>query len=292
MSATELLFEHLREQLSASATDWLETNRQQLLQTRDKRLLQRLFSSAPRWLPRDSFQYQSMVAKLPDTFAEARFDHWTKDQAGRVAFLASFPYETSKEALATIQDLFDTADLRETEAIYLSLPFLPFPEAFVRFAAEGIRTNMVSVFDAVALGNPYPADYLDEAAWNQLYLKAAFMARPLYRIVGIERRANAELSRMIQDYAEERWAAGRLVSPEIWRAATHFLNDSLVESLERLASSDLPLERAAAALVCRDAEYSGVKSLKRKYPDLKKPHPDSWEGIGKALDAAPLPEKK
>jgi hypothetical protein len=78
------------------------------------------------------------------------------------------------------------------------------------------------VFNAVALYNPYPAEYLDDLAWNQMILKALFVGTPLYPIYGLKRRNNPQLSKMLLDYARERLAAKRTVNPELWKLAATF----------------------------------------------------------------------
>ncbi len=42
------------------------------------------------------------------------------------------------------------------------------------------------VFEAVAHRNPYPAEQLPEAAWNQMVLKALFVGSRLAPIVGLD----------------------------------------------------------------------------------------------------------
>src|SRR5690606_6973098 len=110
-------------------------------------------------------------------------------------------------------------------ALYQGLPIFPDPERHVGRAAEGIRSNIKAVIEAVAHGNPYPADHLDEPAWNQMILKAVFVGIPLFPIQDIDRRANLDLARMLSDFAKERWAAGRTVSPELWRCVGRFAED-------------------------------------------------------------------
>ncbi|UFH55838.1 EboA domain-containing protein [Spirosoma sp. KNUC1025] len=68
---------------------------------------------------------------------------------------------------------------------------------------------------AIMLHNPYPADYLDEPAWNQLIMKAFFTDKDVLQITGLEERKNARLGQTLADYAAERRAAGRSLPPNI-----------------------------------------------------------------------------
>jgi hypothetical protein len=61
-----------------------------------------------------------------------------------------------------------------------------------------------------------------EAEFNQLVLKGLFMDVGIQQIVGLRERANATLSRMCEDYCEERSAAGREFPPDIWLAIGPF----------------------------------------------------------------------
>jgi hypothetical protein len=110
-------------------------------------------------------------------------------------------------------------------ALYQSLPIMPYPKELTQRAAEGVRSNITSVFDAVAHHNPYPADYMDDDAFNQIVLKALFVGSPLYKIQGLDRRANRKLAKMLIEYAHERWSAGRVISPELWRPVGPFIDE-------------------------------------------------------------------
>ena len=102
-------------------------------------------------------------------------------------------------------------------AIYQSLPLLHRPESYSALAINGLRSSMTAVFEAIALRNPYPAQYFDEPAWNQMVLKALFENSQVSLIEGLNRRANPGLSQMLMDYADERKAAHRPVDLALWQ---------------------------------------------------------------------------
>ena len=66
---------------------------------------------------------------------------------------------------------------------------------------------MRPVFEAVAHPNPYPSERFSETQWNHLVLKALFIGTTLAPIQGLDQRRNADLARMLIDYAQN---AGRL----------------------------------------------------------------------------------
>ncbi|HVW30692.1 MAG TPA: EboA domain-containing protein [Polyangiaceae bacterium] len=176
---------------------------------------------------------------------------WTMAQAARTLLLLSLPSQDGPLHLGVVDQLCEDADLGELIAIYQALPLLPFPEEYRARAAEGVRSNMNAVFEAIALRNPYPSDYLDEAAWNQLVLKCLFVGSPLYLVYGLDDRANPTLARMLCDYAHERWAAHRSVSPELWRCVGAFADGPMLVDLERVIATGTEPERAGAALSAR-----------------------------------------
>jgi hypothetical protein len=168
-----------------------------------------------------------------------------------------------------VNNIIEVADTGELETFLKYLILLPNPEVFKNTAVEALRTNIVTVFDAITLNNPYPAKYFNNQQWNQMYLKAAFMERDLSMIQAIDDRANKDLTRIISDYAHERWAASRKIDPLFWRPVTGFLNDTLLLDMKRLLSSDDLQENRAGALCCFNSKNEQALKLVDQYPKLK-----------------------
>lgn len=108
------------------------------------------------------------------------------------------------------------SDLKDQLALYRGLPLYPWSDTLNDRLADGLRSNISEVIEAIAHHNPYPAWHLDTHRFNHMVLKALFIESELAPIVGLEKRSNAELARMLLDTARERRAAGRLVSEELW----------------------------------------------------------------------------
>ncbi|AQG77894.1 EboA domain-containing protein [Spirosoma montaniterrae] len=134
---------------------------------------------------------------------------WTRDRLARVWWLLQLPVDGQETYVKTISELFKAAEMNELVALYSALPVLAYPEAWRFQATEGVRNNIADVQSAIMLNNPYPADYLDEAAWNQLILKAFFTEKDVSQIIGLTERKNARLTQTLTDYVAERRAAGR-----------------------------------------------------------------------------------
>lgn len=113
------------------------------------------------------------------------------------------------------QELWAHGDNRERQAVLRVLPDLPAPGEHVALAVEACRSNVLTVFEAIACENPFPAAHFSELQWNQMVLKAAFNGVALARIRGLPERRNAELARMARDFAAERRAAGRPVPADL-----------------------------------------------------------------------------
>ncbi len=171
---------------------------------------------------------------------------------------------------AKVSSIIEVADTRELETFLKYLVLLPDAQRFKNTAVEALRTNIATIFDAITLNNLYPAKYFNDQQWNQMYLKAAFMERDLSLIQAVDERANKDLSRIISDYAHERWAASRNIDPMFWRPVTKFIDDALLLDMERLLSSDNEIENRAGGLCCFYSQNDRALKLLSQHPKLEK----------------------
>ncbi|GAA4925015.1 EboA domain-containing protein [Mucilaginibacter defluvii] len=162
---------------------------------------------------------------------------WTADRLGRVYLMLQADAIDQERYFAVIENLFLAAEMNELVALYSALPILAYPELWVKRCAEGIRSNIGSVLEAIMYYNPYPAEYLPEAAWNQLVMKAIFTDKQLDLITGLNERNNPELARILMDFARERGAAGRSVVPELWHLASPFTDAGIVNAVKQQYST-------------------------------------------------------
>ncbi len=125
---------------------------------------------------------------------------------------------------------------------------------------------------------------MDEQAWNQMVIKAFFLQRPIYQIQQSDARANASLTKILVDYAHERWAAGREVMPEIWRFVGPFLTEEHLKDVQKVISEGNTLEREAALLACSHSTLPAAQKLLEAHPEVTayiQKQELSWESIGK-----------
>jgi hypothetical protein len=256
--------------IDEKSQDWLAKKRQQIKEGAPDRVFFTAFSAVPRYTGKADLDISAEDGKEAEQVRRGwRPQRWSADQAARSLFLLALPNGDADEYVKKLDRLFSAADVGELVALYQSLPLLPHPERFVPRAAEGLRSSIDAVFNAVALNNPFPADYFDEAAWNHLVLKAVFVGSPLHRIEGLDRRANPELARMLLDYVHERWAASRTFTPELWRLVGQFADARSVPDLSRALRSDDLLHQQAAALALSESPSAGASKVLAAQPELQ-----------------------
>jgi len=255
-----LLREWLRRQLPGEAADWLESQAAASQAASDRNLFIAI-SLVHRRVGKADLDLSAKDAVAAEAAREGwRPAGWSLDQAARVFLLLAAGGSPDRFA-ARLEQLFSTADVSELIAFYRGLPLYPDQPRYVDRAGEGVRTNMKAVFEAVAHDNPYPAEQFSESRWNQMILKALFIGSTLQPIEGLERRWNPDLSRMLCDYAHERWAANRPVSYELWRGVGVHADDAAIDDLVRVLECGTPIERQAAALALAESPLADAARI-------------------------------
>ena len=285
-----LFIEILRSTAPPEALAWLNGEIATLRSQFDRQRFYFAFSGVSR-----HFGKRTRVSVSPEAFLAVQaaapglsLAGWDEYRLARVTLLLVLAEQPGETYRATLESVLGSADLREQVAIFSAFPLLPEPEFLVPLARDGSRTNIVDVFDAIALDNPFPAAHFSDEAWNQLVLKAIFISRPVYRIEGIDDRANTALALALSNLAHERWAAGRPVSPELWRSCAHFLTDRLIEDLDRVARSDEPGQREAVALIAAGEEGGKLAALRESLGvlvDAARSGDLTWTSLGQSLAA-------
>lgn len=267
MAPMQILQQWLDARLPAEARAWLAEGARKIAAGGDTELYRSVSFVTRKIGKADLALSPAEMAQARVARAEWDPSDWSLDQAARVYLLLASGSDGAT-FLRRLDQLCDTADIGELVAFYRGLPLYPDQARYVLRAAEGVRTSMKAVFEAVAHRNPYPAEQFAEPAWNQMVLKTLFIGTTLDPVVGLDRRANAELARMLCDYAHERWSAGRPVSPELWRCVGPFARGDMLRDLGRVLEKGTDPERAAAALALSASPDPAATGLLWAYPEL------------------------
>ena len=228
-AARQLLREWLRRQLDAAQNAWLDEQLANLEEDPSDGTLAIALGTAPRRLGKADLQSDPAAAgeALPGWDPSG----WSVVDASRVLMLSGLPAAGFAQRF---QKLCSSADVAELVGLYRGLPLYPEPEKLEPQVGEGLRSNMRSVFEAIAHRNPYPRAHFGEHRWNHMVLKALFIGSPLAPIQGLDERANPELARILCDFAHERWAAGRAVPAELWRCVGPCAEGHVLDALIRV----------------------------------------------------------
>ena len=273
MRLSELIKEYCLNELKDEKTkSWLDQKLHSIKTDQDFFIS---FALINKKIPRDHLQLnlsqlQTIELKHPEFYIE----NWTLDQLCRFSLLMYYPL-LSVESLTK---LISVADTREQISIFKSIPYLENASYFAPIVVNGIRTNIVDVFDAITLKNPYPASYFSQDEWNQMILKAVFMERPIYQIKDIDQRKNEKLAHILFDYARERWAASRRVTPELWRMISGYITEKLfVEMIKKMAEGNAQDQKAMLKLIQESNLDAAQQWLNSQSTQIE---PISWDQIG------------
>lgn len=262
-----LLVSIIQKNGSADMFDWLN---RQAAQAQNRTAFNAAFSM----MPRKTGKHLVSVSIEEEQSLDALFPHftingWTIDRLCRVWLLLQMDISDPEEYKSRIENLFGAADMAELVALYAALPLLAYGEMWKLRCAEGIRSNIGDVLQAIICNNPYPAIYLEQSAWNQMVLKAFFTKKEVHQIVGLDDRNNPELASTLIDYAHERYAAHRPVNPLLWRCVAPYINEDNFADIAKLLHEGTEIEKEAGALACWNSNYAPAAALLEQFPHLK-----------------------
>lgn len=224
-----------------------------------------LFAICSRWFEKKQVTPQHLKLWKPlDHFKIIETWQWT--HLSRLLLLLELANRNNEEQYTQlIKKLYDSADVNESILLIQSLAFIPNAAAFVDKAREAARSNITTLFSAIAHQTEYAYHYFDNAGWNQLVLKAAFLAVPIWSIYGLRKRNNGELATMLKDYARERQAAARIVPWDLWccvawSASTQTELEYLTQQLKKGDAKT----QAAIALALTENTHDDAQQLGRQ----------------------------
>lgn len=263
---SQLLHGWITRQLPPEAASWFEQQLEKLKVDASEKSFDIAFGMAPRKVGKEDLPLSD------DDLAAAQAarpgwdpSQWSLDVAARVYLLMTLSKNPAVPFAERFKALHRTADVGELLALYSGLALYEAPESLIPLVADGLRTNIKAEFEAIAHRNPYPAEQFEQNPWNNMVLKSLFIGVMLNPIQGLDERANPELARILSDYAHERWAAERTVSPELWRCIGPFAEGDLLDDFQRVVEQGNPTEQKAVALALETApDTAGKKDLQAK----------------------------
>lgn len=260
----------IKEQIEIDQYNWLEGKASLIDLPNNISHLYLSFSAIPRKIGKKIIKINAdQKSEIESILPGVSFDDWPLQRLCRIWLVMHVNADKENAYCKAIENLFQNAEMNELADMYAALPLLAWPEAWVQRCTEGIRSNIGIVLEAIMYHNPYPSQFLNESAWNQLILKAFFTDKDVNRIVGQDARANQKLASTLIDYAHERYAAKRPVNNQLWRLVGRFIDETIFPDIQNLFTSNDVNIRKAAALACYQSNFEPAKNLLNAIPDFK-----------------------
>jgi hypothetical protein len=250
--AIDLLSVWLKPRLSPEGFAWFDTELRALQVKPEQARWFKALGLAPRKLGKADLQPTQAELQAAQALRQGLDpSEWSVDQTARIAFTLAFYQGDEAGFVQQVVMLIDTSEINELLAIFRGFALFPHPQALEPKAREAIRSTMRPVYEAMSHRNPFPLEFFDEAAWNQMIVKAFFLDSSIWQIQGVDERYNADLSVILILLVQERWAAGRFIAPEIWRCAVPYANaEGVAVILQALAGKALERELQVIAKIC------------------------------------------
>lgn len=151
-------------------------------------------------------------------FSPLDIRRWSVADTARLILLISLVRRLPAETESLLTGYYRMGDEAERSSLIRGLILFAPADCLTRLALESGRTNNLSLFSSLSQDNPYPASFYPEQAYNQMVLKCLFLGLAIERVIGLEQRANPDLTRMCVNYVIERENAQRSVPHDIWLA--------------------------------------------------------------------------
>jgi len=196
-------------------------------------------------------------AEVPGVWGALKVGDWRTDDAVRVLLLAHAA-GAAAEPYGALHAAYDLGDTETRVAALRAVNFVAAgpPELALDMVLDAGRTYLNELLSAAWCNNPFSARHLSDHDYRKAVLKAFFVGVPVDGFLGLESRADETLTQSLNEYADERLAAGRPVPPAVWAvAAVHprpGLVARLIGNLEH-PSGDERLAAARALANARDA---------------------------------------
>ncbi|MBA3660609.1 MAG: EboA domain-containing protein [Gammaproteobacteria bacterium] len=257
-----LLSKWLEKNAPEASINWLKESEKKIISANSDAPLFMTFSSIPRYFDSDVLPLSENDLKQFSTLRKNWHPSgWSSAQLARTYLLLNFAKHRGQDFKKALDKIFAAADVNELITLYQALPLFPNPNDFLLHATNGIRSNMLSVFDAIALNNPYPADFFDEIGWNQVVLKTLHVDSKVEQIIGLKRRANPQLAKALMNTAEERYAANRKIRPELWSLIGFSSDAESIGLLKSFLDDKRDILRDGALLALNCSQLPEAKKL-------------------------------
>jgi len=216
--AIDLLLQWLGRTVEPAALQWVTDEIRRQRERLDERRLGIALGLAGRRVGRNDLSLSAADLTAAHTLRPRwRPDTWRADEAARAALILATWTGEERAFAGRVDRLCVTGELTEHVACLKGFAVFPGPAGLLQRAREAARSSMQPPFEAIACHNPYPADYFDDAAFNQMVVKCLFCGVPIESVIGLNERRNNELLRMMGDLISERRAAGRPVPDSVHR---------------------------------------------------------------------------
>lgn len=207
-------------------------------------------------------------AHLESALGAQPIGHWRRDETAKLWLIATvicegFDIDQRYEALYQV---YDAADTEGRVVCLRALNFVEgLPEAGLTIIHDAGRTYLKELMEAAWCNSPFATRYLSTEEYRKAVLKALFCDVPVGGFMGLEDRADAELSRRLCEYANEREAAGRVVHPSVLRVASFYPQPGLISRLIGRLEHPSAEERLTAAVgLARAADTRALSFIEER----------------------------